>query len=73
MRFCDFFVLSVINDSSSLTKKRMAGTIAAIRKNRTFSEQETDDENHLLEKLISRVPPKEMWEADFCLGMLGAG
>ena len=50
----------------------MASVIAAIRKNRNFSEQEADEEN-LLDNLISRVPPQETWDAEFCLGMLVAG
>ncbi len=50
----------------------MAGAIAAIRKNRTISEEETDEES-LLDHLISRVPPQETWDAEFCLGMLVAG
>jgi hypothetical protein len=50
----------------------MAATITAIRKNRTFSDKDEADEN-LLDNLISRVPPQETWEAEFCLGMLVAG
>ena len=52
----------------------MASTIAAIRirNQRKIAEQEMDEES-LLENLVSRVPPQETWDADFCLGMLVAG
>jgi hypothetical protein len=50
----------------------MASTIAAIRKNRAISEQEPEEEN-LLDNLISRVPPKQTWDAEFILGMLVHG
>jgi hypothetical protein len=50
----------------------MASTIAAIRKNRQVTEQEIEEDS-LLDNLISRVPPQDTWEAEFCLGMLVAG
>ena len=51
----------------------MAAVIAAIRKNRTYSEPEADEADNLLDDLISRAPPQETWDAEFCLGMLVAG
>jgi hypothetical protein len=52
----------------------MACTIAAIRirSQRNISEHEKD-EDILLDNLISRVPPQETWDTEFCLGMLVAG
>jgi hypothetical protein len=50
----------------------MAGAIAAIRKHRAITEEESDEES-LLDHLISKVPPQETWDAEFCLGMLVAG
>jgi hypothetical protein len=50
----------------------MANTIAKIRSQRDISQEETDGEG-LLDDFISRVPPKETWDAEFCLGMLVSG
>ncbi len=56
------------------TALRMANTIAKIRgtPQRNLSKDETGEES-LLEDLISRVPAKETWDAQLCLGMLVAG
>jgi hypothetical protein len=62
MRFVFFYIIIT-----------MAGVISAIRKNRTYSEQEADEAENLLDNLISRSPPQETWDAEFCLGMLVAG
>ena len=61
-----------------LTKKdldAMASAIIAIRKSRTatVSSLEDPDEESLLENLIPKIPPREVWEAEFCLEMLVAG
>jgi hypothetical protein len=50
----------------------MAATIAAIRKNRKIPDQEKEEDS-LLDNLITRAPPQDSWEAEFCLGMLVAG
>jgi hypothetical protein len=53
----------------------MAAAIFAIRKARkaTVSSQEEPDEESLLEDLILKIPPREVWKAEFSLEMLVAG
>ncbi len=48
-------------------------SITAIRGKSKKNPELEADEQGLLDDLISRVPPQEMWVAEFCLGVLVAG
>jgi hypothetical protein len=52
----------------------MASAIAAMRKmtkGQVF--EEVADVEDLLENLVTKLPPAETWDAEFCLGVLVLG
>jgi hypothetical protein len=52
----------------------MASAIAAMRKmNKSQVLEEGAEDEDILENLITKLPPSETWDAEFCLGVLVLG
>ncbi len=52
----------------------MASAIAAMRKgNKGQSNQETTENDDILENLMIKLPPQETWDAEYSLGVLILG
>jgi hypothetical protein len=63
-----------VTHQSFLTNTDMASAIAAMRKgNKGQSNQETTENDDILENLMIKLPPQEIWDAEYSLGVLILG